>query len=264
MGIGPLARWKRQDPAQLARQLRIALLLSLGAGILMALPVFHHGSLSAGLAVALSCWLLSTLFLSLRQRLKYRKGLSGLLRDLGSRGSGSYYGMLVAHFGIAVFIIGITFVTQFDVEKDVRMAPGQSLELAGHTFRFDGVEIVPGPNYRAHQGTIRVFKDGDEVALLHPQKRTYLVQTKPMTEAGIDAGFTRDIYVSLGEALGGGEWSLRLYYKPFVRWIWLGGILIAIGGLLAASDRRYRIGDIATEPAVRPGTARKLSPARSS
>jgi len=264
MGIGPLARWKRQDPADLARQLRIALLLSLGAGILLALPLLHEGSLSAGLAVALSVWLLSTLFLSLRQRLKYRKGLTGLLRDLGSRGSGSYYGMLVAHFGIAVFIIGITFVTQFDVEKDVRMSPGQSIELAGHTFRFDGVQVVPGPNYSAHQGSIRVYKDGDEVALLHPQKRTYLVQTKPMTEAGIDAGFTRDIYVSLGEALGGGDWSLRLYYKPFVRWIWLGGILIAIGGLLAATDRRYRIKDLATEPATSTTAASKLASARSS
>jgi cytochrome c-type biogenesis protein CcmF len=264
MGIGPLARWKRQNPADLARQLRIALLLSLGAGILLALPLLHEGSLSAGLAVALSVWLLSSLFLSLRQRLKYRKGLAGLLRDLGSRGSGSYYGMLVAHFGIAVFIIGITFVTQFDVEKDVRMSPGQSIELAGHTFRFEGVEVVPGPNYSAHQGSIRVYKEGDEVALLHPQKRTYLVQTKPMTEAGIDAGFTRDIYVSLGEALGGGDWSLRLYYKPFVRWIWLGGILIAIGGLLAASDRRYRIKDLATEPAARAAAARKLASARSS
>jgi cytochrome c-type biogenesis protein CcmF len=263
MGIGPLARWKRQDPADLVRQLRIALLLSLGAGILLALPLLHEGSLSVGLAVALSVWVTSTLFLSLRQRLKYRKGLAGLLRDLGSRGSGSYYGMLVAHFGIAVFIIGITLVTQFDVEKDVRMSPGQSIELAGYTFRFEGVQMVPGPNYRADQGSIRVFKEGDEVALLHPQKRTYLVQTKPMTEAGIDAGFTRDIYVSLGEALGGGDWSLRLYYKPFVRWIWLGGILIAIGGLLAASDRRYRIKDLATEAATSTAAARKLASARS-
>ena len=172
--------------------------------------------------------------------------------------------MLLAHFGVAVFIIGITFVTQFDVEKDVRMAPGQSLELAGHTFRFDGVKTVPGPNYSAHQGTVHVFKDGDQVALLQPEKRTYLVQTKPMTEAGIDAGFTRDIYVSLGEALGGGDWSLRLYYKPFVRWIWLGGILIAIGGLLAASDRRYRIREVAAEPAAAATAARKLASARSS
>ena len=130
------------------------------------------------------------------------------------------------------------------------MAPGESVELGGHSFTFDGVEVVQGPNYRADQGTIRVFKEGEEVAVLLPEKRTYLVQTKPMTEAGIDPGFTRDIYVSLGEALGGGHWSLRLYYKPFVRWIWLGGILIAIGGLLAATDRRYRMARVrSTVPA---------------
>jgi len=248
MGLGPLTRWKHQDPADLFRQLRIALLLSLGAGVLLSLPLLHEGSLSAGLATALSCWLAGTLIISLRQRLRYRKGVSGLLRDLGSRGSGSYYGMLLAHFGIAVFIIGITFVTQFDIEKDVRMSPGESMELAGYNFRFDGVQVVPGPNYQAHQGSIHVTRGGEEVTVLKPEKRTYLVQTKPMTEAGIDPGFTRDIYVSLGEALGGGDWSLRLYYKPFVRWIWLGGILIALGGLLAATDRRYRIRELAQAP----------------
>jgi len=251
MGLGPLARWKKQGPGDLARQLRIALLLSLAAGVLLALPVFHEGNIWAGLAVLLSVWLVSSLVLSLRQRWRYRKGIAGILRDFGSRGSGSYYGMLIAHLGIAVFIIGVTFVTQFDVEQDIRMSPGQTVELAGHSFRFDGVKAVQGPNYRAAQGTIRVFNnDQREVAVLLPEKRTYLVQSKPMTEAGIDPGFTRDIYVSLGESLGGGDWSLRLYYKPFVRWIWLGGILIAIGGLLAAADKRYRMATIrSTAPA---------------
>ena len=245
MGMGPLARWKKQDPGDLARQLRIALLLSLAAGVLLALPIFHAGNIWAGLAVMLSVWLLSSLVLSLRQRWRYRKGITGILKDFRSRGSGSYYGMLIAHLGVAVFIIGVTFVTQFDVEQDIRMSPGQTVELAGHTFRFDGAKAIRGPNYHADQGTIRVFNnEGQEVAVLSPEKRTYLVQTKPMTEAGIDAGFMRDIYVSLGETLGNGDWSLRLYYKPVVRWIWLGGLMIAIGGLLAASDRRYRIATV--------------------
>jgi cytochrome c-type biogenesis protein CcmF len=148
--------------------------------------------------------------------------------------------MWLAHIGIAIFVIGVTFVTQFDIEKDIRMSPGQEVELGGHRFRFEGVKPYQGKNYRAQRGAIRLFKGEREVALLEPEKRTYLVQTKPMTEAGIDAGFTRDVYVSLGEPLGGGDWSLRLYYKPFVRWIWLGGIFISVGGLLAASDRRYR------------------------
>ena len=242
MGLGPLARWKQQDPGDLARQLRVPLLVSLCGGILLALPVFYGGSIWAGLAGMLSLWLVSSIALSLRQRYRYRKGLAGILQDLRARGSGSYYGMIVAHLGVAVFIIGVTFVTQFDVEKDIRMSPGQTIELAGHSFRFEGARVIQGPNYSADRGTIRVFNaDGQEVATLSPEKRTYLVQNRPMTEAGIDAGFTRDIYVSLGEALGGGDWSLRLYYKPFVRWIWLGGIFIACGGLLAATDRRYRM-----------------------
>jgi cytochrome c-type biogenesis protein CcmF len=246
MGMGPLARWKKQDPGDLARQLRMALLVSIGGGVLLALPLFHGGSVWMGLAVALSLWILSSLVLSLRQRFRYRKGISGILKDFGTRGSGSYYGMIIAHLGIAFFIIGVTAVTQFDVEQDIRMSPGQTVDLAGHTFRFEGAKAVRGPNYRADQGTIRVFNgDGQEVAILNPEKRTYTVQTRPMTEAGIDAGFTRDIYVSLGETLGNGDWSLRLYFKPMVRWIWLGGILMGIGGLLAAVDRRYRM---ATRP----------------
>ncbi|MFV1973533.1 MAG: heme lyase CcmF/NrfE family subunit [Thiohalobacterales bacterium] len=241
MGIGPLTRWKQQDAAGLVRQLRIALLVSIGAGLLAALPLLHAGSVYAGLAVMLAVWLTSALLIGLRKRLRHRKSPGAFLKDFRARGGGSYYGMLLAHFGVAVFTIGVTFVTLFGVEKDVRMAPGETLELAGYAFRFDGVENIQGPNYRADRGTLHVFRQGQEVAVLKPEKRTYLVQTRPMTEAGIDAGFFRDIYVSLGEALDAGSWSLRLYYKPMVRWIWLGGILIAIGGLLAAFDRRYRL-----------------------
>jgi cytochrome c-type biogenesis protein CcmF len=239
MGAGPLTRWKHNDPAALAKRLKLALLISVAAGIVAALP-FSTGSISAGIAVALSTWLATTLVSGMRQRLKNKPGISGFIKDLSGRGGRSYYGMWLAHIGIAVFVIGVTFVTQFDIEKDARMTPGQSIELSGYQFRFEGVNIQNGPNYRSQFGTVRVFRDEKEVALLNPEKRTYLVQTKPMTEAGIDAGFMRDIYVSLGEPLGGGDWSVRLYYKPFVRWIWLGCIFIAAGGLLAASDPRYR------------------------
>jgi cytochrome c-type biogenesis protein CcmF len=259
MGMGPLARWKRQDPGDLARQLRLGLLLSIAGGVLFALPLFHDGSVWIGLAVALSLWLVSSLVLSLRQRYRYRKGLAGIVKDFGARGSGSYYGMIIAHLGVAIFIIGITYVTQFEVEQDIRMSPGQTVELAGHTFRFDGAKAVQGPNYRADQGTIRVFNsDGKEVAILSPEKRIYTVQTRPMTEAGIDPGFMRDIYVSLGETLGNGDWSLRLYYKPFVRWIWLGCIFMAIGGLLAAVDRRYRMATL-RKAAAAPGVSDRLA-----
>jgi cytochrome c-type biogenesis protein CcmF len=241
MGLGPLTRWKHHAPADLLRTFRVAIFVSLAAGLLVALPIVHDGSLSAGLAVLLSVWLCSSMFLSLRQRFRSRASVQALLKNPASRGNGSYFGMVIAHLGVAVFIIGVTFVTQFDVENDVRMSPGQSVDMAGYTFRFDGVRSVQGPNYRADQGMIVVTRDGKEVAQLKPEKRTYTVQSKPMTEAGINAGLMRDIYVSLGEGLGGGDWSLRLYYKPLVRWIWLGGIMIAIGGLFAALDRRYRI-----------------------
>ncbi|MBT8121640.1 MAG: heme lyase CcmF/NrfE family subunit, partial [Gammaproteobacteria bacterium] len=242
MGFGPMARWKHQAPGDLLRTYRIALIASVAAGILFALPVLHDGSPWAGLAVLLSVWLVSSLVLSLRQRFRNRASLQTLLKNPAARGNGSYFGMLIAHLGIAVFIIGVTFVTLFEEEQDIRMSPGQSVEMSGYTFRFDGVRNVKGPNYRADQGTITVMQDGNIITQLKPEKRTYLVQSKPMTEAGIDAGLMRDIYVSLGEGLGNGDWSLRLYYKPFVRWIWLGGLMIALGGIFAALDRRYRIG----------------------
>ena len=239
MGAGPLTRWKHQDPAMLARRLKLALLISIGGGIITALP-WLSGSLAAGFAVALSLWLLTTLFASLRQRLQHKPGLRGLVQDFNSRGGRSYYGMLLAHLGVAVFIIGVTFVSQFDIEEDVRMSPGQEYQMGDYRFRFEGAKTVDGPNYRARRGTLRVFRGEREVALLHPEKRTYTVQTRPMTEAGIEPGLLRDIYVSLGEPLGNGDWSLRLYYKPMVRWIWLGCLFMAAGGGLAASDPRYR------------------------
>jgi len=241
MGLGPLTRWKHQDPAALVRQLWGVLIICLAGGVLAALPLLHRGSVWAGLAVMLSLWIVGSLLLSVRQRLRYRRGLGGFWQDLRARGGGSYYGMVLAHFGVALFIIGVTFVKQYEVEKDIRLSPGETTTLAGYALRFDGVTARQGPNYRADRGTLHILEGEKEIAVLHPEKRVYTVQTKPMTESGIDVGFTRDIYVSLGEGLGNGDWSLRLYYKPFVRWIWLGGLLIACGGLLAATDRRYRL-----------------------
>jgi cytochrome c-type biogenesis protein CcmF len=131
-------------------------------------------------------------------------------------------------------------VSNFGSEQDLRMSPGGTHEAAGYSFKFLGVEDHRGPNYTAERGHFRVFKGDEQVTELWPEKRTYLASQKPMTEASIDWGFTRDLYVSLGEPVGDGDWAVRVYYKPFVRWIWLGSILMGIGGILAVTDRRYR------------------------
>src|SRR5690606_21274513 len=161
----------------------------------------------------------------------------GLLR--GIRGlSRSYWGMQLAHLGLAVCALGVVFSSLGSAERDLRMAPGESVELAGYRFVFEGAAHHEGPNYSSDRGTIRVLDDGREVAVLHPEKRLYRVQGTVMTEAGIDAGFTRDLYVALGESLGEGAWAVRVHVKPFVRWIWLGGLMMAFGGALAMLDGR--------------------------
>jgi cytochrome c-type biogenesis protein CcmF len=149
-------------------------------------------------------------------------------------------GMSLAHVGVAVFIFGVTMVKSFEVERDVKMDAGDTTEVGGYTFTFRGVRDVPGPNYTAAQGLVVVTRNGREVAQMRPEKRIYRVQQNPMTEAAIDTGLTRDLYVSLGQPDEGQAWVVRVYYKPFVTWIWGGCVLMALGGALAASDRRYR------------------------
>ena len=154
----------------------------------------------------------------------------------------SYYGMTVAHIGIAVFVIGVTIVKGYGVEKDVRMAPGDTVELAGYSFRFVGVREVEGPNYVAARAAIEVTRNGSRVGTLLPREARYTrSQQTPMTEAAIDSGLIRDLYVALGDDVDGGAWVVRVQHKPFVMWIWLGCIIMALGGVLAVADRRYRI-----------------------
>jgi cytochrome c-type biogenesis protein CcmF len=149
-------------------------------------------------------------------------------------------GMMVAHLGVAVFIFGVTLVKSYEVERDVKMGVGDTTTIENLVFTFRGVREVNGPNYRAAQALVEVTQGGDKVASMLPEKRVYRVQRNPMTEAAIRSGLTRDIYVSLGEQVEGGAWIVRIYYKPFVDWIWGGALLMALGGVLAATDRRYR------------------------
>ncbi|HEC17516.1 MAG TPA: heme lyase CcmF/NrfE family subunit [Sedimenticola sp.] len=240
LGFGPLMHWKRTDGAALMRKLRIAAIVSIVIGLIGFWPAISNGSLLVPLGLFLAAWLVTSLVVSIRDRLKHKRGLGGFLSDFGSSGGRSYYGMVLGHLGVAMFILGATMVSNHGIEKDVRMAPGESAEISGYRFVFDGVTRTPGPNFIANRGKFRVFRGDDEITILEPEKRTYLVQQMPMTEAAIDWGLTRDLYVSLGEDLGGGDWSMRLYYKPFVRWIWLGGLFMAFGGILAVTDPRYR------------------------
>ncbi|MNC85465.1 Cytochrome c-type biogenesis protein CcmF [compost metagenome] len=154
----------------------------------------------------------------------------------------AYYGMLLAHVGIAVFVTGVTLVKGYEAEKDVRMATGDTVELGGHVFRFEGVTEAKGPNYVAARATLAVTKEGQAVARLQPERRVYRVQESPMTEAAIDYGLFRHLYVALSESVGPDTWIVRVHYKPFIAWIWSGCLLMAFGGLLAATDRRYRVG----------------------
>ncbi|MGF1614271.1 MAG: heme lyase CcmF/NrfE family subunit [Gammaproteobacteria bacterium] len=237
LGLGPLTRWKRDRFKVLSSRLKMAFLISvLLAGLLAALTAVPR-SITVALGLGLAVWVTYTALQAVAARFKYRRDFWRTLRTTPRE----FFGMTLAHLGVAVFVVGVTLTSTLTVEQDVRFELGGTHTLAGYEFRFEGVSETMGPNYRAQQGEIRVFRAGEWVTTLFPEKRFYPVQSEPMTEAAIDPGLTRDLYVVLGEPLGDGAWSGRLYYNSFVRWIWLGPLLMSIGGLLAASDRRYRL-----------------------
>ncbi|NOR71933.1 MAG: c-type cytochrome biogenesis protein CcmF, partial [Methylomarinum sp.] len=238
VGIGMLIRWKRDDIKALSWRLKGLVVFCLSAGFLIPL-VMPFYSWAAGLGTTLALWTTVTVGLSFKDRLG-KQGFSW--QRLGTIPAG-FYGMTVAHLGIAVFVIGITFTSIYSIEKDVRMQPGDKLDMSGYVFEFHGVAVTEGPNYIAKQGSLTVTYQDEEIAKLEPQKREYRVQKMPMTEAAIDAGLFRDLFVAIGEPLDDqGAWSLRVYYKSFIRWIWLGALFMGFGGLIAASDKRYRKG----------------------
>jgi cytochrome c-type biogenesis protein CcmF len=213
------------------------------------------------MGLLLAAWIVATSALNLWQRLKPGAGSASLAQRL--RGSSrSYYGMLIAHVGVAAFITGVTLVKGYESETDVKMAPGDVTTLAGHEFRFGGATEVRGPNYIAARGVIEVTRNGRRVATLHPEKRIYTAQNMPMTEAAINRGLTRDLYVAMGDEVAPGTWIVRVWYKPFVNWIWIGCVIMALGGLFAASDRRYRVGARSTSRVSTGAPRPEASPAR--
>ena len=236
MGIGPMARWKEASLPDLLVRVKWAFAVSVASALLLPLTMGKWSPMiSFGLLLAF--WILTTAVVNLRLRLAAVSG------DLWSRLSSqprSYYGMLLAHCGVAVFIIGVTLVKGYETERDVRMAIGDTVAVGGYTFRFEGVENTTGPNYRAARGNVTVLQGERTLRVMHPEKRIYNAQNMPMTEAAISTGLFGDLYVSLGEPVSDGAWSVRVYRKPFVTWIWGGCIIMALGGFLALSDRRYR------------------------
>ncbi len=238
MGLGPLARWKKTSLPELAVRLRWAFGVSLVTSLFLPLAIGEWKPMvSFGLLLAF--WVIASICVSLWQRMK-SSAHQGLFTKL-SKQTRSYYGMHFAHFGIAIFIIGVTMVNGYETEKDVRMDIGDTVDIGGYTFRFNGTNEVPGPNYQGIRGDIEVLSNGEKINLMHPEKRTYNASGMAMTEAAIDTGLFRDLYVALGEPLGNGTWVVRVYHKPFVDWIWFGCLFMAFGGALAVSDRRYRL-----------------------
>ena len=237
MAVGPIARWKDASLPELALRLRWALAISAITAI--ALPLLL-GNLTPmiGLGLFLAFWVFASTAQLVYQRM--RQSEVGFIAAIAAS-SRSWWGMVIAHLGIAVFVLGVTVVKGFESEIAVKMHPGDVAHLAGYDFTFDGVESRNGPNYTANHGQIHVSKNGVLRTVLEPEKRLYTVTNMPMSEAGISPHLIHDLYASLGEPLDGGAWSVRIYHKPMVEWIWFGCLMMAFGGLLAMSDKRYRL-----------------------
>jgi cytochrome c-type biogenesis protein CcmF len=240
LGFGPRLRWKQDSPTEQLWRLRWIFLASLTFGMIW--PLFVGSwSFLAGIGAFLGLWIIGSSLKDLVERLLPRAGSSQGLGTRARRLGRSYVGMQFAHIGVALVVIGITFVLGYDDERDVRMVVGEKVEVGGYAFRLDALERIQGPNFEADQATVAVYKDGRRMTTLRPQMREYYSQNQPMAQTSLHRGFFRDLYVNMGEPLPGNAWVMRVYYKPYMNWVWAGAILMGLGGFLAASDRRYRV-----------------------
>jgi cytochrome c-type biogenesis protein CcmF len=241
MAIGPIVAWRGATLPDLWMRLKWALGVAIACA---AITPFLMGKWSAliALGLLLAFWIIAASVAAIVHRVKATAGAS--VWEKLRANSASYYGMHIAHIGIAVFVIGVTLVRGYETERDVRMAIGDAVTERGYTFKFVSIGDMPGPNYSSVKGRFEVSRDGKVVEVLHAEKRTYFASGQTMTEAAIDSGFTRDLYVSLGEPVENatdGAWGVRIYVKPFIDWIWAGCILMALGGAFAIGDKRYRL-----------------------
>ncbi|AXV64670.1 heme lyase CcmF/NrfE family subunit [Pseudoalteromonas lipolytica] len=236
MGIGPLLRWKQNKWSMLQNKLALSAVVSVVATAAWLYSSYDVVAPITFIATTLAIWIFVTTFVDLVSKVTIHTTLSEGFKRLGL----SYWAMVLGHVGLAFVIAGVTLTSAYSVERDVSMKPGDKVALNEYQYRFDGVKAIRGANYSGHAGVVTVFKNDKQVTVLHAEKRRYDIGMQFMTEAAVDAGFTRDLYLALGEQLSQGAWSLRIYHKPFVRWMWLGGILISLAGFLVLGDKRYR------------------------
>ncbi len=239
MGIGPIARWKKASLPDLVTRLRWAFVISVLSALVLPF-VFGQWKALVSLGLMLAIWIVTTIIVNLWERVRVTSGQLTTWQKLRTQ-SRSYYGMQLAHLGVAVFIAGVTMVTGYQSEQDLKMQQGDIARAGGYEFQLNKVSNIAGPNYLAARAEIIVSRNGTEIERMYPEKRNYTASGSVMTETAIDTGLFRDLYVSLGEPVGTGAWSVRVYYKPLVDWIWGGALLMALGGGLALSDRRYAL-----------------------
>jgi len=232
IGIGMHTAWRHQPSNLLQGRLGVVAIASVVFGILIPGLLYGRFGLMISVGVIAALWVMAT---SLMEPLRSWRRAEGATRI-----TPAVLGQAVAHFGVGMFIIGVSVVSAFNIESDMAMRPGETLEVAGHTFELRELRDVEGPNYAAVEGLIEIRRDGDFIAEIRPQKRQYLVQKNWMTEAGIQVNWNKDLFIALGDQLGNNTWSVRIQYKPMIRFIWLGALVMALGGLIAISDRRYR------------------------
>ena len=237
LGIGPLVKWRRDQISAIRTPVMISLVMMIALGFGLPYLVGDRITATSVMGVMMSAIIVILSLYEMHTRATHRHSfLTGMLKL-----SRSHWGMVFAHLGVAMTVFGIAMSHNFSIEKDVRMREGDSVQILDYNFTFKGLKITDGANYQGGTADIEITRNGKPEATLHAEKRFYNVSKMGMTEAAIDWGFTRDLYAALGEQLDDGSWGLRLYYKPFIRWIWFGGVFMALGGLLCMLDKRYRI-----------------------
>lgn len=240
MGLGPLAKWRRVTLKVLFNQLKAYFLLAFALGVILPVAIYGDTTVMTTIGIAAALWAVFTAGHAIIRLVAKRDQSTSLFKSI-SKIPRAMYGMSVAHIGLGVFVLGVVFTSSFSDQKEMAVKIGDSVQLAGYSFLLDRVASIKGPNYQAVRAYVDVSKDDQLLTELTPEKRIYNVQRNPMTEASIDAGLFRDLYVALGEPVSDQEWGVRIYYRPFIQWIWIGTILMALGGILGATDKRYRL-----------------------